>query len=391
MSQYQRICPISFVLCVDDDKASTDYLDVILPTNAHLKIIKNLPELESFERSEVDLLIVDPDFCGLRDRNIVQILKQMWPRATLLALSNSVDIDSIVLTLKSGAHHFLPKPIVRRDLKYWMEVSHLSHDADAKVFIPDFEGLSPSLDFLPNVAEFRKDIALVLRNSAENRQPILAIGEQGTGRRNLAEAIHEIDTRYARKELVYLDLDARDFRDRPMELLARIDECFELDFDGQTEVVDSIEDLRMGGTVYISDIEQFPPDFLVHLHQRITAARDHQQNQKYRVRFMASITSLNIVEKGSTLWRFLAQNFSANRLLHPPLRNHRDDIPRLARYYLDSSQLEGGSSRSFGPCAIDKLMSHDWPGNLLELRDTVRRAALFTEKNVIKAIDIYIE
>jgi len=199
---------------------------------------------------------------------------------------------------------------------------------------------------------------------------VLILGESGSGKDHLAEAIHACGRR----------------RDRPF---VRIDcpsipaELFESELfgyekgtftDAQARKLGRLE-LAQGGTVYFDDVAALASHLQAKLLRAIQDKRftrlGGNQSVDFDARVIASATDVESVR------RDLLYRINAVTLDLPPLRSRREDIPLLARTFLARRK------RGIDLAAIAILQQHGWPGNLRELRNVIDRAVLVEESQVI--------
>lgn len=200
---------------------------------------------------------------------------------------------------------------------------------------------------------------------------LLLLGESGSGKDFLAEAIHTCGRR----------------RDRP---LVRIDcaaippDLFESELfgyekgtftDAQTRKLGKLE-LAQGGTVYFDDVSALPAPLQAKLLRAIQEKRFTRLGGSAALPLDARVISSSAGEIES-LRRDLLYRINVVTLAIPPLRERRADIPMLARSFLARRK------RGIDAAAIGVLVEHDWPGNVRELRNVIDRAVLVEESDTI--------
>lgn len=199
---------------------------------------------------------------------------------------------------------------------------------------------------------------------------ILLLGESGSGKDHLAEAIHACGRR----------------RDRPF---VRIDcasippELFESELfgyekgtftDAQSRKLGRLE-LAQGGTVYFDDIAALAPNLQAKLLRAIQEKRFPRLGGNQSVAFDARV--ITSAADAASLRRDLLYRVNVVTLTVPPLRERAEDVALLARGFLARRK------RGIDPTAMTILQQHDWPGNVRELRNVIDRAVLVEESDVI--------
>jgi len=199
---------------------------------------------------------------------------------------------------------------------------------------------------------------------------ILLLGESGSGKDHLAEAIHACGRR----------------RDRPF---VRIDcasippELFESELfgyekgtftDAQARKLGRLE-LAQGGTVYFDDIAALAPNLQAKLLRAIQEKRFTRLGGNQSVAFDARV--ITSAADAASLRRDLLYRVNVVTLTVPPLRERAEDVALLARGFLARRK------RAIDPAAMTVLQQHDWPGNVRELRNVIDRAVLVEDSDVI--------
>lgn len=220
--------------------------------------------------------------------------------------------------------------------------------------------------------------------AARSGSPVFITGETGTGKELCARAIHHLSPR-------------RSFPFIPVDCGALPDHLLENELFGHARgaFTDARSDqkglvaLAEGGTLFLDEVDSLSLSAQAKLLRFL-------QERTYKPlgadRFVhANVTVLAAVNQDPE--RLVAQQrlradlfFRLNvlRLYLPPLRQRRDDIPLLARHFVDSVCAETGTGRkTLTPTAIRKLSQHDWPGNARELLNVIQRAVLFSEGSQI--------
>jgi two-component system nitrogen regulation response regulator GlnG len=200
---------------------------------------------------------------------------------------------------------------------------------------------------------------------------ILLIGERGSGKTTVARALHY-------------------FSHRPPAPFNRINGLLARETNDE-EILGIDESHPPEATCYITDFTAMPSFVqhqLVTIHKRNEYKCSHKnQMRKHDFRFVVANNG-NIKQELETGAMPLDLYYDWNFLpiYVPALRERKEDIPLLANYFLETLAIEMNISRKdFSPEAKDVLMSHDWPGNLAELKSTVQTALLNCRGNYIRA------
>jgi DNA-binding NtrC family response regulator len=199
---------------------------------------------------------------------------------------------------------------------------------------------------------------------------ILLLGESGSGKDHLAEAIHACGRR---RERPFVRIDCASI---PPELFES--ELFGYEkgtfTDAQSRKLGRLE-LAQGGTVYFDDIAALAPNLQAKLLRAIQEKRFTRLGGNQSVDFDARV--ITSAADAASLRRDLLYRINVVTLTLPPLRERAEDVALLARSFLSRRK------RGIDPAAMTILRQHDWPGNVRELRNVIDRAVLIEETDVI--------
>jgi two-component system nitrogen regulation response regulator NtrX len=288
----------------------------------------------------------------------------------VVMISGHGNIETAVAAIKRGAYDFIEKPFKADRLVLVadraLETSRLKRE------VKELKALAP----LPARMIGRSPSINQLRQAVEKISPtnsrILIVGPSGAGKELTARSIHSLS---ARAEGPFVVINAAAITPERMEI-----ELFgvEQSNGAQQRKVGALEEAH-GGTLFIDEIADMPRD----TQNKILRVLVDQTFQRVGgstkvavdVRIVSS-TSRNI-EAEIAAGRFredLYHRLSVVPVRVPPLAERREDIPDLVDYFMEQiSQATGLSQRKVGSDAMAVLQSHDWPGNVRQLRNNVER------------------
>ena len=200
---------------------------------------------------------------------------------------------------------------------------------------------------------------------------ILLLGESGTGKDHLAEAIHACSVRRARP-LIHIDCAAIPPDLFEAELFGYEKGTFT---DAESRKVGKLE-VANGSTVYFDGIVTLAPNLQAKLLRAIQEKRFTRLGGSQTVPFDARILSSSSAGV-ETLRHDLLYRINVVTLTLPPLRDRRGDIPQLSRAFLARRK------RGIDKAAMNALTQHNWPGNVRELRNAIDHAVLVEESDTI--------
>ena len=229
--------------------------------------------------------------------------------------------------------------------------------------------------------EVYRTIARVLQNDLT----ILILGESGTGKELVAQAIHRLGHRRA-GPFVAVNMAAI-----PRELIEA--ELFGYEkgaFTGAIQRTAGKFEQADGGTLFLDEIGDMPMEAQTRLLRALQSAEVTTVGGSTPVRVNVRI----IAATNRNLPDLIAENRFRQDLYYrlnvvpidlPPLRGRRDDIPLLARHFLDLAAREGLPRKTLDPEAAQLLSLYGWPGNVRELQNLMQRLAVLIREDVISA------
>jgi transcriptional regulator with PAS, ATPase and Fis domain len=220
--------------------------------------------------------------------------------------------------------------------------------------------------------------------AAKSDVPVVLLGETGTGKTLLAHSIHNSSTRAGRP---FIAFNASAISDTLLE-----SQLFGHErgaFTGAQQTVKGKFELADGGTLFLDEISEMSPLAQVKIlrvleygeFERLGSERLLTSNARI---MCASNCSLRERVRHGRFREDLYQRLNGLTLLIPPLRERLEELPALIAAELKAASLkEGKNITAIHPQAMEKLLRHEWPGNLRELSHTVRTMTLFCNGSVV--------
>ncbi len=352
------------ILVVDDEPDIRELVQEILEDEGYrVSTAENGEAARTcFARETPDLVLLDiwmPDIDG------ITLLKE-WSSGSglecpVVVMSGHGSVDTAIEATRLGAHDFVQKPI---SLARLLSIVSQALEAGQKI-----EKAPSTTAGTGNEPIGSSALMQVLRGKAEQAAqhdlPVLISGEKGSGRENLARFIHG----QSKFKGPFLMIDQ-------CELTPGRIRDYLLDDDSSPGGAGIFERAR-GGTLFIPELQDIPPEALKLIVQVLEAGRVVTQKgeQKLDCRLMAS-AGTNILEraKNDESLQQAYYRFNVLPLQVPPLRERPDDVPELVRYYAEMfPNQENLPYRPFSVAAQNRLRNHGWQGNIRELRNLVQR------------------
>ncbi len=366
------------ILVVDDDRSVRSYLSDLLTSCGY--IVECLESgdqaLARFATGNVpSLLILDVVMPGISGIEVLENLKKLNSSLPVIVLSGVGQTKTVVDAMKMGAADFLVKPFEEQELELAIENVFEKHKLkeEVKSLRKQLDQYAESGDFLstnPRMSRIR-DIA---RHVADTDVPVLILGESGVGKEVLARFIH---THSQRSERPFVKVNCAAL---PHDLLES--ELFGYErgaFTGAMNEKPGKFELAHTGTLLLDEIGEMSP----HLQAKLLHVLQDQEytrlGGKRTIRVDARVlASTNIIlEEAVANGKFredLYFRLNVIRVDLPPLRERREDIPILCNYFMSKYRERYKSTvDEISPQLLDAFVRFDWPGNIRQLENAVKR------------------
>jgi DNA-binding NtrC family response regulator len=342
--------------------------------------------LEQIEQEQFDVLITDIRMPEMNGIELLEKVKEKYYGIEVMVITGYGSIDSAVEAMKKGAYEYITKPFNLDELI--IKVKNLHERKILKkenVAFKAFCGMDRRVSIVVRSERMQKIISITeeMKDSDCN---VLIAGERGVGKGLLAKIIHFTSRR---QNMPFLSMNCAA---GPKELLER--ELFGYEkgaFPGAARAKQGLLEIADAGTLFLEEISKMPPGLQTKLFKVIKDSCFFRiggtQPIEVNVRFIAT-TSKDImgrISKGR-LMEDLYYGLNVMKITVPPLRERREDIEPLSRYFLqshlsDSSKQIEGFTRKF----LDILENYSFPGNVGELENIIERAFILEEGHRITA------
>ena len=226
------------------------------------------------------------------------------------------------------------------------------------------------------------EIFQVLDRISTSNAPVLINGESGTGKELIAQAIHE-NSRRNSKAFVSENCGALTETLLESELFGYVRGAFT----GATKDHKGLFELAIGGTLFLDEVGDMSSGMqkklLRVLQEGVIRRVGGKDYIPVDVRIL-SATNKNLKEEVHS-GRFredLYYRLNVINIKLPPLRDRKEDIPEIAEFFLDSLARDNGAAKTIEPTTLDVIMHYDWPGNIRELQNEVRRMYALSDESV---------
>lgn len=334
-----------------------------------------------------DVLLSDirmPDIDGL---SLLKIIKEQHPALPVIIMTAHSDLDAAVNAYQQGAFDYLPKPFDIDETLALIDraITHYREQKQPTTSDSTLQSVSEMIGEAPAMQEVYRIIGRLSRSSIS----VLINGESGTGKELVAHALHRHSPR-ASSPFIALNMAAI-----PKDLIES--ELFGHEkgaFTGASQVRQGRFEQANGGSLFLDEIGDMPLDIQTRL-LRVLA-----EGQFYRVGGYAPVkVDVRIIaathqdlEKRVQAGDFredLYHRLNVIRIQLPPLRDRTEDIPSLARYFLQKTAKElGVEAKVLHQQSLQIMMEYNWSGNVRQLENVCRWLTVMTASQEIMPQDL---
>jgi two-component system nitrogen regulation response regulator NtrX len=362
------------ILIVDDEADIRDLVAGILQDEGYAtRTARNSDEaLAAIVTRRPSLLLLDIWLQGstLDGLQLLDAVKQEHPELPVVMISGHGNIETAVAAIKQGAYDFIEKPFKADRLLLVAEraIEHLRLRREVKLLKQMAPVQATLVGKSAAVTQLRQTIERVGRTNSR----ILLVGPSGSGKELAARTVHQMSN-YANGPFVVLNAAAITPDRMEVELFGQ-----ERTNGSDARKAGALEEAH-GGTLFIDDVAELPRETQNKI-LRVLVDQNFQRvggstKVTVDVRIMSSTARNLEAEIAAGKFREdLYHRLSVVPIRVPPLAERREDIPMLVDYFMDQiGQATGLPKRRIGDDAMAVLQSHDWPGNVRQLRNNVER------------------
>jgi two-component system nitrogen regulation response regulator NtrX len=364
----------SDILIVDDEADIRELVSGILEDEGYTtRVARDSDDaLGAIQARRPSLVFLDIWLQGSRldGLQVLSSIKTEHPDLPVVMISGHGNIETAVAAIKQGAYDFIEKPFKADRLVLVadraLETSRLKRE------VKDLKQLGPYSATLVGGSGAISHLRQTIDKVAPTNSRILIVGPSGAGKELTARTIHALSTR---AEAPFIVINAAAITPERMEV-----ELFGIEQSNgdQARKVGALEEAH-GGTLFIDEIGDMPRETQNKI-LRVLVDQTFQRvggTNKVEVNVRIITSTARNLEEEIAAGRFredLFHRLSVVPIRVPPLAERRDDVPELVEHFMDQiSQATGLPRRRIGTDAMAVLQTHDWPGNVRQLRNNVER------------------
>jgi two-component system response regulator HydG len=337
-----------------------------------------------------DVVLTDLRMPGLTGMDVIRRLASENAGVPVVVMTAYGTVESAVEAVRAGASDFLMKPIEIPRLRaaVFKAVKERSLRKEI-VRLRDQVGEDGAIEGIVGSSRSMEDVLRRVRLVAPTRMNVLVQGESGTGKELVARAIHRLSPRNGQP---FLPMNCAAIPETLLE-----SELFGYEkgaFTGATATRHGKMEHAEGGTLFLDEVGEVPPaiqaKLLRAIEQKEFSPVGGTRVIRVDVRIIAATNRDLAARVAEGAFREdLYYRLNVFSIVVPPLRERREDIPRLAESLLAQVGAENGfPPKRISPAAMKALLSCRWPGNVRQLRNAIETASLVAAGDAIEPDDL---
>jgi len=368
-----------FILIVDDEEGIRESLSDILIDEGHETAVAASGEeaIELLDTRVPDLVFLDIWLPGMDGLDTLDKIKSRYPDVAVIMISGHGTIETAVKATSAGAYDFIEKPLSLERV-----VLAANRALEQSTLLRENRKLRESLGQrwqLVGGSPLMKRVHSQIQMAASSNSRVLITGESGTGKEIVAHLLHELSDRASGP---FIEVNCAAI---PQELIES--ELFGHEkgsFTGAFEQKKGKFELAHTGTIFLDEIA----DMSFQTQAKLLRVLESQEIQRVGGSKSISVDTRTIAATNKDIELYIKEEKFRDDLFFrlnvipialPPLRERKDDIPLLVDHFLTALAAEYGQpGKHLEDSAIDKLMGHDWPGNIRELKNLIERLVIMT-------------
>jgi two-component system response regulator HydG len=351
--------------------------------------------LAKFNENKFDVVLCDFRLGDMDGRKVLQKIKSINSKVVVIIITGYSDVKMAVEVIRYGAFDYITKPlipeevinVINRGLNESVSAGPISPITGNNTVNPvKKNAISSTEEYLvgisPRSVELYKQVELV----APTNYSVILYGESGTGKEVIAKTIHQQSDR-GKKSFIALDCGILSRELAASELFGHVKGSFT----GALADKEGIFEAANGGTLFLDEVTNLPLDVQATL-LRVIQERKFKQvgsNKDIATDVRVIVASNENLQEAYRKGKFredLYHRFNEFSISIPPLRERKEDIALFADFFLEKVCTELNKKfDGFDEEVTQLFLSYDWPGNLREFRNVIRRAGLLSAAGKITA------
>ena len=369
------------ILLVEDDKTFVQILQGFLIKKGFevdaINCIKDA--LTSIDKKEYQLILLDyrlPDGIGL---DLIKLLRSRNNKTPIIVITSFLDIRTAVNAVKMGAFDYITKPIMPDELLMIIQQAIGKKETAQLSTLPIYNR------FIEGESERSVQLNEYVKLVAPTEVSVIIQGESGTGKEHIARSIHALSKR-SEAPFVAIDCGTLSSELAASELFGHSKGSFTgamQDKKGQFEMANK-------GTFFLDEVGNLSYEVQVKLlrtlQEKVIQPVGSNHTVKIDIRIIAATNEdLLLKVKNGSFREDLYHRLNEFKILVPALRQRKDDLAQFVQHFISLSNVELGKNvKTVSTEVMQIFIQYEWPGNLRELKNIIKRAVLLSKGNIIE-------
>lgn len=382
---------MAHILLVEDDLTYSRIVKTFLEKNSFdVVTTTKVKEAQNIlNTGKFDLIIADfrlPDGTGME---LLQWAKAHFPKLQVILITHYSDIRIAIKAMKLGAFEYITKPINPDELlatvKESLSQKAVERTVEAPKEVPKTPKSPTASHYVTGESQEAEKLEKHIHLVAPTDLSVLVLGETGTGKELISKRIHEFSQR-SNGPFVAIDCGALPKELAGSELFGHVKGAFTGALDNKTGHFESAN----GGTIFLDEIGNLSYEVQIQLLRAIQERKIRKiggnKEIDIDVRIIAATNENLTSQSGEGVFREdLYHRLNEFTLYAIPLRQRKADLEYFVGGFLEESNSRLNKSiKGLSPAVWDIFYSYDWPGNLRELKNIIKRAVLLTSGDKIE-------
>jgi DNA-binding NtrC family response regulator len=380
------------ILIVDDETVIREGLKRVLEGQSFVveSCSSGFSAIELMQKREFDLIITDLKMPGMSGIEVLISVRTLQPHIPVILITGFASIDTAVEAMKNGASDYISKPFAPDILldKVRNALSQRTAPLDDINLNKEVEQHHGFHKFIGESKEMQKVYHRIMHVAATN-STVLITGESGTGKELAARAIHDNSPR---KDKPFVAVDCSSLAETLLE--SELFGHVKGSFTGAVQTKTGLFKVADGGTLFLDEVSNISMStqakLLRALQERKITPIGGTQLVPIDIHLVAATNkNLRVMSNEGTFREDLFFRLNIIPIELPPLRDRKQDIPILIRYFLKKYTEEIGKKiRGVAPDVMSFLENYSYPGNVRELENMIERAVVLAEGDIIRNEDL---
>nr|WP_216628413.1 sigma-54 dependent transcriptional regulator [Pseudoalteromonas caenipelagi] len=362
---------------VDDDLEFSElacriieYLDCDVYCAASIKEAQQWLSTQTFDHILLDFML--PDGSGL---HLLDYIQSANIPSSVTMVTGHPSVKNAIAELCNDNVGHLTKPIDADDLKKILFTTSHKTKVEGK---RDSKDYTRHFGCLIGESEAMKEMYLMIERVARTDANVMLLGESGVGKEMVAQAIHNASNNTGDRVSVNCGAIPKDLIGS--ELFGHEKGAFT----GANAQKQGVFELAKNGTLFLDELTEMPidmqPNLLRVLETQTVTKVGGTKSTPVNCRVVSATNrSVEEIAQNKVLREDIYFRLAVFPITIAPLRERKDDIPLLAKYFLNELNQQHDTQITMSRPDLDRLVQHDWPGNIRELKHTIHRAYIMAD------------